>query len=329
MKHKKDKYAIIFSERGLKRYIKCACNFESIDGYLYSYRYSNEQIERFFRPDGNDFWAVRTKFSSGVRIEIVTTSTEISFDYVCDDYTSEHNTFDLYVNDVLTEVHRVCEHKEHRCAFELCEGKKKVAIYLPCDTRVGISYFCIDGTFDEFENGENVLLIGDSISQGYGPALSGSAYVNALMRKTGFYILNQSVGGYRFEPDDIMKVEGFEPSKIIVELGTNYHEKGLDYDYKKSCKEFFARLVQVYGNEIPIAVITPLHRIDNIDKKRFAWCIELIKSECAKYENIALIDGFSLMPSVKECFLDCVHPNAFGSELIAKNLARTFKKIGF
>ena len=326
---KKDKYAIIFSERGLKRYIKCACNFEVENGYLYSYRYSNEQIERFFRPEGDSFWAVRTKYSSGVRIEIITTSTEISFDYACDSYTSEHNSFDLYVNNVLTEVHKICEHKEHTCEFKLCEGKKRVVIYLPCDTRVGIKYFCIDGTFDEAQNGENVLLIGDSISQGYGPMLSGAAYVNALMRKTGLYILNQSVGGYRFEPDDIMKVEGFEPAKIIVELGTNYHEKGLDYDYKKACRGFFARLTELYGTQIPIAVITPLNRIDDIDRKRFAWCIDLIKKECEKYENITVIDGFTLFPPVKECFLDCTHPNAYGSELLASNLARAFKKLGF
>lgn len=326
---KKDKYAIIFSERGLKRYIKCACNYEVEDGYLYPYHFSNEQIDRFSRPDGESFWAVRTKYSCGVRIEIVTTSTEISFDYACDGYKSEHNTFDLYVNDVLTEVHRICEHKEHRCEFKLCEGKKKVAIYLPCDTRVGIKYFCIDGTFDEAENGERVLLIGDSISQGYGPALSGATYVNALMRKTGLYILNQGIGGYRFEPDDLMKIQDFEPSKIIIELGTNCHEKGLDYDYKKACKGFFERLIELYGNDIPIVVITPLHRLDDIDRKRFARCIDLIKHECEKYENIRTIDGFTLIPPVKECFLDSAHPNAYGCELMASNLARIFKELNF
>ena len=107
----------------------------------------------------------------------------------------------------------------------LTEGKKRVFVYLPCESRLDIKNFTVNGKYESVKsNGKRLLIIGDSITQGAGPEISSSAYINVLSRKTGYNILGQGVGGYRYEPGDLMKIDGFEPEKIIVFLGTNRDE---------------------------------------------------------------------------------------------------------
>jgi hypothetical protein len=42
-----------------------------------------------------------------------------------------------------------------------------------------------------------------------------------------------------------------------------------------------------------------------------------------------VVEGFSLMPNVDECLSDGIHPNAYGSELLATNLYRFMKEKKF
>ena len=137
----------------------------------------------------------------------------------------------------------------------------------------------------------------------------------------------QGIGGYRFEPDDIMRVEGFEPDKIIVALGTNWYDSE-NYDYELNARAYYKRLCQVFRN-VPILVITPLWR-GNADKwERFLWCIDIIKDECKNHECIKVVDGLTLIPNTNDCFSDKVHPNAFGSLMLTSNLINAIKKLKF
>ena len=66
---------------------------------------------------------------------------------------------------------------------------------------------------------------------------------------------------------------------------------------------------------------------DNWD--RFILCINKIKDTCAKYECIRLVDGFTLVPNVEECFSDKAHPNCFGSLMYSSNLIKAIRKLKF
>ena len=141
----------------------------------------------------------------------------------------------------------------------------------------------------------------------------------------GYTILDQGIGGYRFEAKDLMKVEGFEPDKIIVFLGTNYYECVETYDYESAAFDFYKRLSEIYPTT-KILAITPIFRTRDMDIDRFMWCINTIKRACALYPNIIVADGLDLMPNVEECLSDGVHPNTYGSEMIAQNLARFIRE---
>lgn len=314
----------------LKRLTKGAVYFEEKRGYFTPYKYSQKQIE-YMADEGYDWgWRMRAAFSGGIRLEFKTSSENIGFEYRASHSHERANTVDLYINGVMTSVYKIGENLKGRVEFTLPKGEKLVTIYLPTESKFEIKNFTIDGTFKAIKDkGQRWLIIGDSITQGAGPDFASGAYVHALTRKTGFNILGQGIGGYRYEPCDLMKVDGFEPERIIVFLGTNYYdveqeERG--YFYKTAVKDFYARLNELYPST-PIISVTPLWRNnEGTDIKRLLWCIDTIKEECAAYPNIKVADGFALMPNVSECVADGIHPNAYGAEMVAQNLLKFIKE---
>lgn len=318
------------SGKTLKRLFKGAVYYTEERGYYTPFRYSQAQIEYMADEEYDWGWRMRARFTGGIRMEFKTDARKISFDYRASHSHERANTFDLYVDGTLTAVYKIGEKLKGRVEFSLPEGNKLVTIYMPNECEAAIKGFTIDGNFKSVKDkGEKWLILGDSITQGAGPDIASAAYAHSLCRKTGFNIVAQGIGGYRFEPCDLMKVDGFEPDKIIVFLGTNYYEKSLEergYFYAEAVKEYYARLTEMYPNT-PVVSVTPLWRNnEGTNMERLLWCIDTIKAECAKYPSIRVADGFGLMPNVDECLADGVHPNTYGSELLAQNLFKFIKE---
>ncbi len=314
----------------LKRLTKGAVYFEEKRGYFTPFRYSQAQIEYMADEKYDWGWRMRARFAGGIRFEFKTDSLKIGFDYRASHSHEKANTFDLYIDGALTSVYKIGENLKGRVEFDLPGGNKLVTIYLPVESEVGIKNFTIDGSFKATKDkGQKWLILGDSITQGAGPDIASCAYLHSLCRKTGYNILGQGVGGYRYEPCDLMRVEGFEPDRIIVFLGTNYYDEWQEkngYFYAEAVRDYYATLTKMYP-DTPIVSVTPLWRNnEGTDMARLLWCIDTIKKECAKYSNIYVADGFSLVPNVGECFADGVHPNAYGMELLAQNLTKFIKE---
>jgi len=205
-----------FSAENLKKLIKGACYFEIDRGYLTAFKYSREQMDMMGREGYDEFWRERGSFSAGIRLELRTDADLISFEYRATDGTSlqeRSNSVDVWVNGILFSV-LTPENRRGGIQIELPDGEKTVAIYFPCDCRFSIKNFTVNGSYKSIKDkGQRVLVIGDSITQGYGPTFSSSSYFNELQRRTGYNMLNQGIGGYRCEPNDVMRVCGFEPYK--------------------------------------------------------------------------------------------------------------------
>ena len=321
-----------FSANSLKKLIKGACYFETNRGYLISYKYSKKQLDLMNTEGYDSFWRERGSFSAGIRIELKTDSLYVSFDYYANGGTSlcdRSNSLDVWVGGVLYSVLHLSE-KKGNVKIELPEGKKHVSIYMPCDCQFWVKNFEIDGSYTSVKDkGQKVLVIGDSITQGYGSMFSSGSYFNELQRMTGYNMLNQGIGGYRCEPDDLMLVDGFEPDKIITFLGTNWYDAPDVYDYEKATVEFYNRLCELYPGK-QILSISPIWRgNDDLDAPRFDWCRKIVERECKKHPNICFVDGFTLVPHVLDCFCDKVHPNEYGCYMIAKNVYKNMKDCKF
>ena len=321
-----------FSANSLKKLVKGACYFETVRGYLISFKYSKAQLDLMNQEGYDEFWRVRGNISAGIRIEFITDSDFVSFDYkAClgSALSDRSNTLDAWIDGALYSVIHL-ESLKGNVKIDLPKGEKRVCIYLPCDSQLWIKNFTIEGRYKSVKDkGQKVLVIGDSITQGYGPTFSSGSYFNELQRQTGYNMLNQGIGGYRCEAKDLMYVEGFEPDKIVTFLGTNWYDAEDVYPYEKATADFYNRLTELYPNK-QIMSISPLWRGDEgFNAERFKWCTDIVKNECKKHENITLVDGFTLLPGVFECFCDKLHPNEYGCKILATNIHKEMKKNKF
>ena len=321
-----------FSANSLKKLIKGACYFESQGGYLTSFRFSKAQIDLTKAEGYNEAWRNRVLFSAGIRLELITDAEHISFDYklyIGDCALDKRSkTLDTWIDGVLHSVISI-EQMKGKIEINLPKGEKRVAIYLPNYYQFSIKNFTIDGKYKSVKDkGQKVLVIGDSITNGFGSIISSGSYFNVLQRLTGYNMLNQGIGGYRCEPNELMQIDGFTPDKIITLLGTNWYNCPDVYDYEKSTVDYYNRLTELYKDKKIIA-ISPLWRDDNVERERFDWCRSIVKRECQKHDNITYVEGYTLVPNVEECFIDKLHPNEYGSLLLAENLYKIIKKIKF
>lgn len=307
----------------LKKYYCGAYSFSDVEeGYLQSFQYTEEQMNYF--KEAFEFWYERCSASSAKTIEFISTAKEISFDYKII-WVGSEDSFEVAVDGLVHQIVYVKDiDKEGKIHFSLPEGKKHIIIYLPADATVLVKNFETDAALEPVDKKAKVLWLGDSITQGYGPLRSACTYVSVANRILNYDIINQGIGGYVYDKKSLMKMEGYTPDKIIVSLGTNQYWS----ETMKDVEEFYERLIELYGENIPILCITPIWRGDNLEgiPTLEKFCSS-IKDICAKYKNITIVDGFSLVPHLSEYYLDNLHPNTLGTEIYGRNLAAAIEKL--
>lgn len=297
---------------------------ETDDGYLQAFQYTKEQMAYFKQT--SDFWYDRCLASTCKTLEFTTEAETLSFDYKII-WVGSEDSFEAAVDDLIFDIRYVHEmDKAGRLTFRLPAGRKKVTVYLPCDATVLIRNFKTDRPVTPVSKGIRVLWLGDSITQGFGPLRSACTYVSVANRILGYDVINQGIGGYVYDKNSLMKMDGYVPEKIIVALGTNQ----FGCETMKDVEEYYARLRELYGSGIPVLCITPLWRGDvpgSFDTlSRFC---DNVKKIAGAYPNIKIVDGFKLVPHLPEYFLDKLHPNCFGAEVYGRNLAREIERLKF
>ena len=320
------------SANSLKKLVKGACYFETERGYLTAFRFSKKQLDMTRVEGYNEAWQNRVLFSGGIRLEFKTDAERISLDYKlyigdCS-IDKRSKTLDVWVDGVLYSVAAI-EQLKGKLTLDLPAGEKQVSIYLPNYYQFFIKNFTVEGKYKSVKDkGQRVLVIGDSITNGFGSTFSSGSYFNELQRLTGYNMLNQGIGGYRCEPGDLIYVDGFMPDKIITFLGTNWYNCPDQYDYEKATVEYYEKLTELYKGKKIIA-ISPIWRDDGVERERFDWCRSIVKRECQRHENITFVDGHTLVPNVEECFCDKIHPNEYGCLLLAQGIYKIIKKVKF
>ncbi len=313
------------SNEELKEYYFGAYSFEETeDGYLQAFQYSKPQMD-YFRG-AFDFWYDRCMATTAKTIELITEATELSFDYKIV-WMGSPDSFELMADGLISKIVYVKDiEKEGRIAWELPEGKKNIVVYLPADATVLVRNFEINAAAVRPEKKEKVLWLGDSITQGFGPLRSGQTYVSVANRLLGYDIINQGIGGYVYDKKSLMKMEGYDPDKIIVALGTNQYGA----ETMKDVEEYYETLTGIYGNDIPILCISPIWRGDNPDgiPTLIRFC-DNIKKIAGGYKNVKIVDGFTLVPHLSEYYLDNLHPNGLGAEVYGRNLVEAIRRTGF
>ena len=316
---------MILTNEELKKIYFGAYSFdETDDGYLQAFQYSKDQIAYF--KEAFDFWYERCTASTAKTLEFETEASKIAFDYKII-WQGSQDSFEIMINGQITKIVYVKDIKEEgRLEFDLPEGNNSVVIYLPADETVLLRRFETDKAVIPAVKNEKVLWLGDSITQGYGPLRSGMTYVSVANRLLNYDIINQGIGGYIYDKKSLMRMEGYEPDKIIVALGTNQYGTETMTDIE----EYYETLTAIYGTEIPILCITPLWRGDNLEgvPTLTKFCGE-VKKIAGGYPNVKIVDGFKMVPHLSEYFLDGLHPNCLGCETYGRNLVEEIRRLGF
>lgn len=297
---------------------------ETEEGYLQAFQFMREQMD--YLEKAYDFWFKRCAASACKTLEFITEAEKISFDYKIIEVCSE-DSIELAVDSLIYDIRYIHGmDREGQLTFKLPAGSKKVTIYLTSDATVLIRNFETDKPVTAVEKGPKVLWLGDSITQGYGPLRSACTYVSVANRILNYDILNQGIGGYIYDKNILMKMDGYTPEKIIVALGTNQ----FGCETMKDIEEYYERLIDVYGSDIPVLCITPLWRGDVPDgfETLSTFCKKL-KAIAGKYQNVKIVEGFKLVPHLPEYYLDKLHPNGLGAEVYGRNLVKEIEYLGF
>ena len=294
------------------------------DGYLQAFQYSKSQTE-YFANSPVTFWYDRCSASTAKTFEFTTDATKISFGYKFI-WKGSEDSVELYVNKMAKAIRYVKDMEEEgTVSFDLEDGEKEVVIYLPADATLLVKDFEINASFTPAVKGEKVLWIGDSITQGFGPLRSSHTYVSVANRLLNYDILNQGIGGYVYDKNSMVPMEGYQPDKIIIAMGTNQFGS----ETMEAVEEYYKQLQKVYG-DTPVLCITPIWRGDCPDRQDvFERFCENVKKIAGQYANVTVVDGFTLVPHLEEYYLDKLHPNCLGMELYGRNLVDAIRKKGF
>lgn len=296
---------------------------ETKDGYLQAFQYTKEQMNYFEKV--SEFWYERCMASGAKTLEFQTTASYASFEYNLI-WKGSDDSVELAVDGLISKIYYVKDLEDKGVlSFDFPSGDKKVTIYLPADATMLIRSFDIDGEWAPVKKGEKVLWMGDSITQGYGPLRAGETYVSVANRILKYDILNQGIGGYVYDKNVLMKMNDYQPDKIIISMGTNQ----FGTETMQDVEEYYEQLKQIYG-DTPVLCITPIWRGDvpGGEPTLIRFC-QKTKEICEKYPNITVVDGFKLVPHLSEYFLDDLHPNCLGCEIYGRNLVEEIKRLGF
>ncbi|MDD4096574.1 MAG: SGNH/GDSL hydrolase family protein [Oscillospiraceae bacterium] len=296
---------------------------ETEEGYLQAFQYTERQMRYF--EEASDFWFERCTASNAKTLELRTRATRFSLEYKII-WVGSQDSVELSIDGLITRICYVKDlEEEGKLSFDMPSGEKRVTLYLPADATMLLRNFEIDADVFAVQKGERVLWMGDSITQGFGPLRSAHTYVSAANRLLNYDIINQGIGGYGYDKQVLEKMEGYDPDKIIISMGTNQYGT----ESMKDIEEYYERLAEVFGDR-PVLCITPIWRGDSPDGEPvlIRFCHRL-KEICSKYPQITVVDGFGLVPHLPEYFLDNLHPNALGSEIYGRNLVLAIREAGF
>lgn len=213
--------------------------------------------------------------------------------------------------------------------------------------------------------GMAINFLGDSITEGSGASEVSKRFTDILAREEEIIAFNYGIGGTRIahqknpsenprhDLDFCSRVAELEPSAdmVVVFGGTNDYGHGdapLGNFNDRTNETFYGALHVLYRSLIekfpgkPIVVLTPLHRVNEQDKKgdakkaevaALAEYVEIIR-EVAEYYSLPVLDLFKtsgLQPDVdiiRENFMpDGLHPNDAGYEILAQKIGTFLKSL--
>ncbi len=319
----------IINGEALKPFIHNALRTEfDSKGVLYASRFTEMQLGRYaYETDklAGDLYG-RAQAASSVTIDLMTDSSFIGIDFTAKIRIEETGKdVDLVVDGTLTDSYTLTSEydKPKPMAFALPEGMHHVQIFIPWGMQMGVKDIVADETASVLpapEKDLRILVLGDSITQGYIGRHTAVNYVGRMITGLNAEVLNQAVGGYYFEAavlDPALK--SWKPDLITVAYGTNdYGDRPTPELYEAYARGFTDALTALFP-DVPVLGIMPINRMDDMFRsRRLMWdfqfedAMNIIRKTYASYPQITVLED-DFFPHLPDYYAaDKLHPSDTG-----------------
>ena len=301
---------------------------EKQDG-LHFYKCTQKQIDawRQLAP----ILGERAETTTGVRLDFFTDSGE--FRFTC----GGGGKYELHINGLLRQRFLVGNEdtpvgKEIVCP--ICDPlgnplkEARITLHLPSHSIGVLQSVCLDdGTYIRSAQYDcKLLMIGDSITQGWDSEYDSFTYAYQLSRALNANSVIQGIGGAFYHESTLDEIP-FEPDIVTVAYGTNDYNKFATYDELRGhVSAFLDGIAEMYKNK-KIFVLSPIWRGKvGCPMGSFEGCRAIITEEAEK-RGMIHIDGLAMVPPIPSLFADgWLHPNALGFGFYGENVTREILK---
>lgn len=305
---------------------------EGIEGGIIPRRFCKAQEEVY---SSHEAYFLRTRATAGVRLECRTDASALEVS--CRAFAGSAKDWyglDLKVDRKLWgHFEGTLQESDHiHWVQPLPQGEKQVGLYLPCLTGVEILEVRLENAaiVEPVEYAENILVMGDSITQGYSSHFPSMTYVAQMAAYRNADYLNQAIGGETFHPEILTPLD-WQPTMAIIAYGTNDWALKDRERLTRDTDAFLERFHSLYP-ELPTVVMTPIWRADALTRRdddfRHEETDRIIQKIAAGYPNMKVISGQKLFPKIRELFEDLkIHPTELGFTIYANRIATALDEI--
>ena len=203
----------------------------------------------------------------------------------------------------------------------------RVRVWLPALRGCAVRRVWGNGTYlNPVEQREQLLVIGDSIAQGFATGDPASAWPNLLADSFDFDIVNQGLGGQVFQTGTLLGLASLvNPVAVVVALGENYrYEPCRARPTARDVRNYFVEVARIWPGT-PTFVCTPLWHDEEAYPSHAMSCWERVPSMIAAnvsvHDEMMLVDGLRLLDHDSALLADGYeHLNEVGSRQVAYRL---------
>ena len=209
----------------------------------------------------------------------------------------------------------------------------EVTIWLPCLRGCSVGSVWTDGlTLEPVEQRPCLLVLGDSIAQGFtcdDPALS---FPVRLAERLGMDVLNQGLYGQVFQQGSVTGLDELvSPARIVVEYGTNYRFEPCGVTRTERDVSLFLGEVSRAWPDVPTVVAEPLWHDEATFPTHAGSCFSEVNRMIARavrpHGQMRVAKGTKLVDHDGAYFSDEDHPNAAGAAQMAGRLYVAFQTL--
>lgn len=309
--------------------VRGAVDYEEKDGYLCFFRFTKDEFANYSLHN-IDGLMKKMYATSGVHIVFSTDSNALflKLRFRRASTRTMGDAVDVLINGALYRSvgHAGKEESEIEQMLALPKGEKRVTLVLPSlhSTALGELSLSDGASFLPHTPQREMLIYGDSITQGYDAASPSRTYAMRLALALDAHAVCKAIGGEVFYPPLAKMDSGVPaPDVITVAYGVNDWHFGISSreEFSENARGFFEGLLKKYPTA-RVCAISPIWTRDFERGTPFSYRELPAMIASAAGERVTVIDGFSFVPEDERLYSDGLHPNDEGFDYYAEALLR-------